>query len=55
MKSGILAIMKKELARFFGDRRMAFTTILLPGLMIFLLYTIMGNAIGNMTSVDEDF
>ncbi len=55
MKSGILAIMKKELARFFGDRRMAFSTILLPGLMIFLLYTIMGNAIGNMTSVDEDF
>lgn len=55
MKSGILAIMKKELARFFGDRRMAFTTILLPGLMIFLLYSIMGNAIGNMTSVDEDF
>ena len=51
MKSGILAIMKKELARFFGDRRMAFSTILLPGLMIFLLYTIMGN----MTSVDEDF
>lgn len=55
MKSGILAIMKKELARFFGDRRMAFSTILLPGLMIFLLYTIMGNAIGNITSVDEDF
>ena len=47
--------MKKELARFFGDKRMAFTTILLPGLMIFVMYNFMGSAIGSLYSVDEDF
>lgn len=55
MRNGIWTIMKKELARFFGDKRMAVTTILLPGLLIYIVYTIMGNAIGNMTSVDEEY
>ena len=45
MRSPVLTIFKKELARFFGDRRMALTTILLPGLMIYVLYTFMGNAL----------
>ena len=34
MKS-ILTIFKKELARFFGDKRMAFVAILLPGILIY--------------------
>lgn len=55
MRNGIWTIMKKELARFFGDKRMAVTTILLPGLLIYIVYTIMGNAIGNMTSVDKEY
>lgn len=55
MKSGILTILRKELARFFGDRRMAFTTILLPGLLIYLVYSLMGGAIGNMFSVEEAY
>lgn len=37
MKNNILTVMKKELARFFGDSRMLFGTVLLPGLMIFLI------------------
>lgn len=45
MKNAVWIMMKKELARFFGDKRMAFSTILLPGLMIFLLYSVMGNAL----------
>ena len=28
----IIVIIKKELARFFGDKRMVFTTLLMPGL-----------------------
>lgn len=40
----ILTMMKKELARFFGDSRMVVTTIFLPGLLIFVLYTIIGSA-----------
>lgn len=53
MRSGMMTIFKKELARFFGDRRMIFSTILLPGLMIYLLYSVMGSAITNKFSVDE--
>lgn len=35
--------MKKELARFFGDRRLVITTLLLPGCMIYLVYSLLGN------------
>ena len=52
MRSGMMTIFKKELARFFGDRRMIFSTILLPGLMIYLLYSVMGSAITNKFSVN---
>ena len=34
MNSTILTVMRKELARFFGDYRMVMTTILLPGILI---------------------
>lgn len=50
----ILAILKKELKRFFTDYRMVLSLIL-PGLMIFIIYNIMGNVIGKMTSVNEDY
>lgn len=55
MTSPLLTIFKKELARFFGDKRMALTTILLPGLMIYILYTFMGNALTSQFSVEEAF
>lgn len=54
-KSGLVTIFRKELARFFGDRRMALTTILLPGLLIFVLYSFMGNALSSQFSVSDDF
>ena len=34
MKNNLWTIMKKEFARFFGDKRMVVSVILLPGLMI---------------------
>lgn len=40
----LFTIIKKELRRFFTDPRML-TALILPGLMIFLLYTIMGDTI----------
>lgn len=55
MKNGMLTVFRKELARFFGDKRMAFTTVLLPGLMIFFLYSFMGTALANQFTVDEDY
>lgn len=54
MKSAVFTIMKKELARFFGDRRMMIG-ILMPGILIYTLYSIMGNAMGDMLTTDEDF
>lgn len=54
-KSNILTVMKKEFSRFFGDKRLVFTAIILPGLMIYVLYSFMGSAITNMVTVDEDY
>ena len=55
MKNTIITILKKELKRFFGDKRMAFTTILMPGIMIFVMYSFMGDAISGMVSVDDEY
>lgn len=54
MSSSILTIFKKELSRFFGDRRLMIG-ILMPGVLIYILYSFMGNAMGEMYSVDEAF
>ena len=54
MRNNIFTIMKKELARFFGDKRMV-VSILLPGIMIFVLYSFMGDAMGSAFGVDEDY
>ncbi len=40
--SAILTIIKKEFARFFGDKRLLLTTILLPGILIYVIYTCIG-------------
>lgn len=43
MKSNTWTIIKKECARFFGDRTMLMTTVIMPGLLIYLIYSFMGN------------
>lgn len=55
MKNSVFTIMKKELARFFGDKRMVLTTVFLPGIMIYVLYTFMGDALMNNFTTDEDY
>ena len=55
MRSPVFTIFKKELARFFGDRRLAVTTLLLPGLMIYLMYTFMGSALTGRFSVEDTY
>lgn len=50
----ILTILKKELFRFFTDKRMLFSLIL-PGLIIYLLYSVMGNFMTGMLTADEDY
>lgn len=54
MKNSILTIMKKELDRFFSDRRMV-VSILLPGVLIYVMYSFMGTAMSSMYGVDEDY
>ena len=54
-RSGLAAIFKKELYRFFTDRRSVITTILLPGLMIYLIYSGIGVGMTSLISVDEDY
>lgn len=47
-------IMRKELARVFMDRRLVFTTILMPGLLLFVMYSLMGDAISNFGRPSDD-
>ena len=55
MSKKMIAIMKKEFARFFGDKRLVFTTILMPGLMIYILYTLLGQGIMKQFAASKDY
>ena len=52
MKHPILTILKKELTRFFGDKRMVIS-ILLPGILIYVMYSFMGSALTSQFYGDE--
>lgn len=54
MKNSVITIMKKELDRFFGDKRMVFS-ILLPGILIYVMYSFMGGAMGSAFGVEEGY
>ena len=53
-KSDLFTIIKKEFARFFGDKRMLFTAIL-PGLLIYVLYSFMGSGFESMYTTEDDY
>ena len=52
--SNIFTIMKKELKRFFTDRRMLISLIM-PGLIIFIIYTLIGSFISEGMNVDSEY
>ncbi len=54
-KSNIMIVFKKELARFFGDRRLLLTSVFLPGIMIYLIYSFMGSAMADMFETEEGY
>ena len=54
MKSDLLTIIKKEFARFFGDKRMVFTA-LMPGLLIYALYSFMGDGMAQMYEPEDGY
>ena len=47
-----MIILKKELKRFFTDRRMLLA-MFLPGVLIFIIYRAMGSLMGNVASSTE--
>lgn len=54
MKNPILVVMKKELARFFGDRKLV-ASILLPGVLIYVMYTFLGAAMTETFSTEDSY
>ena len=50
----VWAVVKKEFYRFFRDKRMI-VTVLLPGLLIYVLYSIMGTVFADKGKIDENF
>ncbi|WP_255467432.1 ABC transporter permease [Raoultibacter phocaeensis] len=49
-----MTIAKKELARFFSNKASALVAIVLPGLLIFGMWSIMGSAMSSMFTGDEN-
>lgn len=54
MKSNALTIIKKEFARFFGDRQLLFGMVIMPGLLIYIIYSLMGNGLEKMMTEGQD-
>ena len=54
MKSDLFTIIKKEFARFFGDKRMVMTA-LMPGILIYCLYSVMGSGFSEMHETEENY
>ena len=55
MKKDMLTIIKKEFSRFFGDKRLFFTTVLMPGLLIYCIYTFMGEGMMKEFETDDAY
>ena len=49
----IFNIVRKELKRVFQDKRLLFSTIILPGLLLFMIYSLMGNLTTNLTDSSQ--
>ncbi|MBP5547518.1 MAG: ABC transporter permease [Bacteroidales bacterium] len=54
MKSNTSTIINKEFARFFGDKQLIFTTIIMPGLLIYIIYSLMGNGISKLATEGQN-
>ena len=50
----IWTIMKKEFTRFFTDKRML-AGIILPGVLIFIIYSLIGNVLSNVSNVSNTY
>ena len=50
----ILIIIRKELLRVFKDTKLVLSLFILPGLMLYSLYSIMGSAMENLANEGAD-
>ena len=55
MNNNITTIIKKEFARFFGDKRMVFTTVIMPGLLIYIIYSFVVGGIRDTFESNKDY
>lgn len=55
MFKSIWLIMKKECSRFVKDYRMILMVMVLPALLMYGMYTLMGSGLSEMYEVDEDY
>ena len=55
MSNKIFNVAKKELVRFFSDKRLVVMTLVMPAVLIYVLYSLMGAGTANMETVDEDY
>ena len=46
--NGIRTVAGKELARVFGDKKLIFSLFIMPAVLMFVLYSLMGKAMGGM-------
>ncbi|MBQ7062420.1 MAG: ABC transporter permease [Bacteroidales bacterium] len=53
-RNNIWTIVRKEFARFFGDRTLLFTAVIMPGLLIYIVYSLMGENIGKSHTDDNE-
>ena len=53
-RGNVWTIVRKEFARFFGDRSLVFTTVIMPGLLIYIVYSLMGDNIGKSHHDDNE-
>jgi sodium transport system permease protein len=49
----MMTVFRKEFYRVISDRRLLFTAVIMPGLFIYLIYSIMGNVIGGQVEEVE--
>ena len=50
----MMTVFRKEFYRVISDRRLLFTAVLLPGIAIYLIYSLMGNIIGGQVEEAEE-
>lgn len=55
MRKDMWTIIRKEFARFFGDKRMVLTTILIPGLLIYVIYSFLGEGMMSEFTTKEGY